>query len=186
LYVNDKKSTLQIAEILSCSQGKINYWLKKYNIQKRTISDSIYLLKNPNGDPFKFKKPYNIKSGILFGLGLGLYWGEGDKRGNEGARLSNSDPKLIKSYINFLIETLGIDKERLRFSIQIPPDLSSKDTLNFWINELNLNKNQFYKPYILKKRGNGSYKNKSKYGTIIVYFNNIKLKKLICNLIDKL
>lgn len=160
--------------------------MKKYNIKKRTISEAIYQFKNPNGDPFEFKKPHNIKSSILFGLGLGLYWGEGDKKGSQGARLSNSDPKLIKSYIKFLTENFGIDKRKLKFSIQIPTDLSPEETLNFWVNELNLDKDQFYKPYVLKKRGNGSYKYKTKYGTIIVYMNNVRLKKLICSLIDKL
>ena len=76
-------------------------------IKKRTISDAMYEFKNPFGDPFSIKKPETLQQGILFGLGLGIYWGEGLKRGNGAVRLTNTDPKMIKKFIDFLIN-LGV------------------------------------------------------------------------------
>ena len=64
--------------MLNCSEHKINYWLNKYGITKRNISDAIYLKYNPKGDPFRFILPKNKKDERLFGLGLGLYWGGGE------------------------------------------------------------------------------------------------------------
>ncbi|MDP3962558.1 MAG: hypothetical protein Q8Q03_01705 [bacterium] len=130
--------------------------------------------------------PKTLEEGILFGMGLALYWGEGAKRGNGGMRLTNSDPKLIRKFIEFLEKFLGIDKNRLKISIQIFGDISPQKSLDYWIRELNLNEKQFYKPMVIKVRGEGTYKYKSEYGTVIIYFNNIKVKKLICTLIENI
>jgi hypothetical protein len=73
LYVVKKYSVSKISAIFNCSENKINYWLAKYEIKKRTISDAIYQLKNPLGDPFALKKAETLEQGILFGMGLGLY-----------------------------------------------------------------------------------------------------------------
>ena len=79
-YVGDKKSVHAIARELNCSDGKINYWLEKHFIPKRSISDAIYTKHNPNGNPFSLKILKTNSDSFLFGLGLGLYWGEGTKK----------------------------------------------------------------------------------------------------------
>jgi hypothetical protein len=186
LYLNKKKSVAQIAVFFNCSQNKINYWLEKYEIPKRTISDALYELKNPNGDPFSLTHPQTLEEGILFGMGLALYWGEGTKRGSGGMRLTNSDPKLIRKFIEFSEKFLNIDRKRLKFSIQIPQDVLASKSLKYWMKELDFPKENFYKPLVVKVRGKGTYKYKTSYGTVIVNFNNIKLKKLICGLIENI
>jgi len=184
-YLKKKWSTAQIARYIRCSENKINYWLTKYEIKKRTISDAIYELRNPLGDPFLIKKPENLQQGILFGLGLGIYWGEGLKRGKGAVRLTNTDPQMIRKFISFLQKFCGIDRNRLKFSLQIFSDISKEKALNYWIKKLGVNREQFYKTIISKVRGRGTYKYKSEYGVIIVYFNNIKLKKIILEMIEK-
>ena len=185
LYLIEKKSVSQIAAIFKCSENKISYWLEKYEIPKRDISDAVYIRKNPKGDPFSLTMPVNTEEGILYGLGLGLYWGEGAKRGTGGMRITNSDLKMLIIFIDFLEKFLGIDRKKLRFSTQIHNDVSAVMALRYWSEGLNVNRNQFYKTQILKTRGKGTYKNKSKYGSVILYLNNVKLKKLLCNLIEK-
>lgn len=185
LYINKKQSTAQISKQLKCSMNKINYWLKQYHINKRTISDAIYELKNPLGDPFLIQKPKTIQESILFGLGLGIYWGEGLKRGSGGVRLTNTDPKMLKKFIFFLERFCNIDRNKLRFSIQIFKDIVPNEALNYWKEELGVKKEQFYKTIISKVRGEGTYKYRSEHGVIILYFNNIKLKKIILEMIEK-
>ena len=169
-----------------CSEQKINYWLKKYKIRKRTISEAIYQFKNPKGDPFKIKVPTGLTDGILYGLGLGLYWGEGEKRGGSSLRLANTDFRLINKYILFLENICGIKKTSLRFGLHIFNDVDSEKALFHWMKNLKIKRNQFYKVQITKSRGSGTYRYKSEYGVIIVYFNNTKLKKAIIDLIDNL
>ena len=185
LYIDKKQSSSKISKLFKCSENKINYWLKKYNIKKRSISDAVYHFKNPLGDPFLIKKPKTLQQGILFGLGIGIYWGEGLKRENGGVRLTNTDIRMVIKFIKFLEEFFNIDKNKLRFSIQIFNDLVSEEVLNYWKDGLGVKKEQFYKTIISKVRGDGTYKNKSEHGVIIVYFNNIKLKKIILEMIEK-
>ncbi len=186
LYVVQKRSAAYIGAQCKCSQNKVNYWLAKHNVKKRTISEAMYILKNPLGDPFNLQIPHTLREGILYGLGLGLYWGEGLKRGRGGVRLGNTDVYLVRKFIEFLQNTFQVEKSRLRFGLQIFSDISPHVALNYWKRELHIHKSQFYKVIVSKVRGKGTYTYRSKYGVIMVYFNNVRLKELICKLIDNL
>src|SRR3990167_2458911 len=52
LYVQKKLSVSVMAGQLKCSEHKVNYWLTKHGIEKRSISDAIYQMHHPRGDPF--------------------------------------------------------------------------------------------------------------------------------------
>ena len=183
LYAKRHKSASEISDLFGCSEGKINYWLAKYRIQKRNISEAVYVRHNPSGDPFVFKKPRSIKEAELFGMGIGLYWGEGTKASKTTVKLGNTDPALIKVFISFLIKTFNIKKKDLRFHLQIFSDVSPKDSINFWTKKLNIKKSQLYKPTITKSGKIGTYRQKSKFGVLTVYYFNSKLKKVLINLL---
>jgi len=185
-YLEDKLSSLEIAKKLGCSASGVNYWLSRYNIPKRNISDAVYYKCNPYGDPFSARSPQTIEEGILYGLGLGLYWGEGNKRNVNSLRLVNTDPRLVKKYIEFLKSIYQIDDNKLKFGLQVLGDMDGKKVLNFWLKTLNVDKKQFQKIVYIKKRGEGTYKHSAKYGVLIVYFNNRKLRDIICHAIEKL
>jgi len=104
LYLRDKKSIQDIAEIFGCSAHKIGYWIKKYNIPMRTHSEATYVKRNPDGDPFMFRNPMTFEEFQLFGLGIGLYWGEGTKANLNSVRLGNTNPLIIEKFINFLVQ----------------------------------------------------------------------------------
>ncbi len=182
LYLNQKKSSAEIASFFKCSEHKVNYWLKKYNISKRSISEAIYNKCNPQGDPFKVQPILNINDAKLFGLGLGLYWGEGNKKNKNSVRLGNSDPLIINNFIKFLIGIFKIKRNKLRFGLQIFGDLSERKVLSFWLKELKefgINKSQFFKVTMTPSRSLGNYREKSKLGVLTVHFANTKLKNLI-------
>ncbi len=181
LYIKEKKSSFEIANLLNCSENKVNYWLKKYGIPKRSISEAVYIKNNPKGDPFTIKEKLSKREIFLFGLGLGLYWGEGTKRDKYSVRLGNSDPELIIKFLEFLITIFNIDKSKLRFGLQVFSDTPPSKTLNFWLKKLNkfgINKNQFFKVIITPSRGIGNYKEKAKFGVLTIHFGNSKLKQL--------
>ena len=182
LYINEKKSSAEIAKIFNCSERGVNYWLSKYGVKKRSISEAVYLRCNPNGDPFNVKSIKNIEDAKLLGLGLGLYWGEGNKKNKYSIRLGNTDPALIKKFMEFLVKILGINKSKLKFGLQIFSDMPKRKSLEFWLKELKefgINKNQFFKPTITLSGSIGTYKEKSKFGVMTVHFSNVKLKKLL-------
>lgn len=69
-YVKKGKSAQEIGDTLSCSGRKVRYWMEKYKIPRRKYSDALYLKNNPDGDPFRFTPPRNVREAELYGLGL--------------------------------------------------------------------------------------------------------------------
>ncbi len=185
LYFDEKKSSAYIAKQLHCSEHKVNYWLLANGINKRSISEAIYVKHNPKGDPFKFIQPKNLEEAKLFGMGIGLYWGEGNKANKTTVRLGNSDPALMRIFIRFLIKFFNIKESDLRFQLQIFTDLDINKVLDYWLKELKVNKNQFYKTVVTKSGSLGTYINKSQHGVVSVYYGNIKLKKLLMELLPR-
>lgn len=186
LYLKNGKSAFEIASIFQCSGHKINYWIHKYNIPKRSISDAVYLKNNPNGDPFKIKEVKTLGDAKLWGLGMGLYWGEGNKKSKDSVRLGNTDPALIRKFLEFLIKILGVNKDKIRFGLQVFSDMPKSRVLKFWLEQLKIfrvKRKQFYKIIVTPARSIGTYREKSKYGVLSIYFANVKLKKILDNML---
>lgn len=172
-----------IANILGCSLHKVEYWMQKYTLRIRSIGDAIYLKNNPDGDPFKFTPPKNLKEAELFGFGLGLYWGEGTKADKGAVRLGNTDPELIVKFIEFLVHIFKIKRADLKFGLQLFTDMPIGEAMDFWLKKLKMNRSQFYKTVITKSRGAGTYRKKSKYGVLTVYYHNRKLRDLLVGML---
>ena len=185
-YVKERKSAHGIAAKLQCSEGKINYWLSKFGIAKRSISEAVYAYRNPNGDPFLSRAPQNKDEAFLFGLGIGLYWGEGTKKNLTAVRLGNTDPFLVRTFLLFLRRFYGIDNSRLRFAIQIFTDMDQKKEEKFWRDFLNVDAEQFYKTINTRSGSIGTYRVKSEHGVLTIYFNNKKLRDLLIGEIEKM
>ena len=185
-YCIEGWSVSDIASELHCSQSKVTYWLHKYNITKRTISEAIYLKSNPDGDPFRVKKLKTKEDWFLYGLGLGLYWGEGTKSNKHTVRLGNTDPNLIKKFIKFLCGIYSIDTNKLHYGLQVFSDMDPLKAQQFWMKELSANQEQFQKVIVTPARGVGTYKNKTKHGVLTVHFNNKKLRDIIVDTVREL
>ncbi len=187
LYLKDKKSASVIAKELNCSENKINYWLHKYSIPKRSISEAVYLQNNPSGDPFIINLPVTDYEWYLYGIGIGLYWGEGNKMNNHAVRIGNTDPDLLKKFLEFLHTFFNVDKSRLRFGLQIFTDINPAEAKNFWCEKLSLQPEQFQKIVVSKSLHKiGTYRKKSQYGVLTIYFSNTKLRDIIVGAIEKL
>ena len=122
---------------------------------------------------------------MLFGLGVGLYWGEGTKSNKHCVRLGNTDPRLIKAFIRFLIRIGGIKKDKLRFGLQVFSDMSPKQALEFWQREIDMPRGQFFpKVVVTPARSLGTYRNKTKHGVLTIYYGNKKLRDILCQMIE--
>lgn len=181
-YVHNSLSVAQIALQLGCSQSRVNHWLRKYQIPKRSISDALYNRHNPKGDPFSIAKIDTISKALLAGLGIGLYWGEGNKRNPNTIRLGNTDPFLIRKFIQFLKDILGVPVSKLRFGLQIFSDMSAAQARRIWLEHLRgfgISVEQFQRPVITSARSPGTYREKTQWGVLTVYCSNIKLKRIL-------
>lgn len=54
---------------------------------------------------------------FLYGLGIGIYWGEGEKISKHSRRVANTDPIVIKTFISFLTCICQVEKGKLSYSI---------------------------------------------------------------------
>ena len=171
MYIDEKRSAREIAERFHCSVHKVNYWFERYQIQKRSISEAIYTKRNPKGDPFEIKDIKTVEDAKLFGLGIGLYWGEGNKRNDNAIRLGSVTPGIIRNFMEFLVVLMGVQKSKFRFGLQIFSDMSREKCLQFWLRELKefeIKPTQFFKVTVAPTRGAGSYREKSKFGVLTV------------------
>lgn len=186
MYFNKKLSMKEISKKLGISVNKVSYWMRVHDLSRRSISESVYLKNNPKGDPFSFTCPGTQEEAILFGLGLGLYWGEGTKANKYSVRLGNTDPKLVITFILFLETFFKVPRKDMRFGIQVFNTTEAGDTLKFWKRELKVSTGQFMKTVITPSRGIGSYKRKIEHGVLTVYYNNKKMRDVLVNEIEKL
>lgn len=186
LYLDEKLSSKQISSRLQCSEGKVNYWISKYRIQKRSISDATYTRLNPHGDPFIAREVCSHKDAFLMGLGLGLFWGEGNKKDPSSVRLGNSDPDVIRMFLLFLEDRYQIEKHRLRFGLQLFSDMDIEIAESFWLDFLGIERNQLYKTVVSISGKIGTYREKTKHGVLTLYFHNKKLRDLLIGEIDNL
>lgn len=85
-----------------------------------------------------------------------LYWAEGSKR---DFGLSNTDPELIRAFIQGLREDFNVDETRFRVSIRIFEDLDKDTCVQFWSKVVNIPQEKFLKVDILsgKKTGKLAY-----------------------------
>ena len=182
LYVSGL-SMKEISDETGWAYKKVIYWMNKYGILRRTRSEATYVKQNPDGDPFKIKQKLNSEEKELKSMGLGLYWGEGDKSDYSSVRLGNTDPQLIKKFIEFLIQICGVKKEKLKYELQIFNDANQQKAIKFWMDELGIKKKEFTNIINHQPRNKGTYKKKNQTGVLIVYCHNTKLKKEIIEML---
>jgi hypothetical protein len=183
LYNAQHLSMAEIAERLDCSPNKVAYWMIKYEIPRRDISEAIYEKRNPGGDPFQIQESLSDDERDLFQLVVGLYIGEGNKRRGDEVSISNSDSRVIRAFIRFVCDICGVNRDELFLSLNVYDDVETEDVLSFWEEVTGLHRSQFHKPVVRSKRG-GTYALKSKFGTVKVGVYNTKLHSIIidwCN-----
>lgn len=179
LYTTSGLSMQQIATQYGCSLHRIDYWMRKHDIPKRTRADAVYMRLHPQGDPFCIKKNLSPSEQVLWGMGIGLYWGEGTKANLNAVRLGNSDPGVILMFIRFLTELCGVGKDDLRFGLQIFTDIDTNEALHYWTTKLAVRESQFYKIMVTPSGSIGTYRKKNQYGVITLYYNNTRLRDIL-------
>lgn len=102
-------------------------------------------------------------------LGCAIYWGEGSKTHND-CSLVNSDPNMLRCFINFVYNELHIDCHDLKIHINCYDDMHTVEEIEqFWLKELNLSKTNLYKTTVNSRPSSSKEKaSKLEYGTCSV------------------
>ena len=161
--------------------------MQQWEIPRRTWSEATYRKRNPGGDPFRIKEQLNRRERELKGFGLGLNLGEGTRSSTDAVRLGNTNPKIIKIFLNFLVGICGIDLRKLRFGLQIFNGGNPPESLHFWLKEFMgfyITRDQFQKVVVTAPRGRGLYRNKIRHGVLTGYYCNTKLRSSLEKMIE--
>ncbi len=101
----------------------------------------------------------------LFMLGLGLYWGEGNKK-YDHTRIVNSDPDIILSSIKWFKEICGLSNKNFTISLSLYPDSNIAECLNFWSKKTGIPLENFRKTQVDRRKNKTATKRgKLPYGT---------------------
>ncbi|MEK9173595.1 MAG: helix-turn-helix domain-containing protein [Patescibacteria group bacterium] len=162
------KSNIRVAErIKKFSENNKRKWeLWRAEARYEAKKDFESLAKNP-----------------LFIAGNMLYWAEGDSKVKNPLRLTNTDPRMIRLYVKFLIRILKIDKNKIRATLILYPDLNKNSCINFWSKEIDLPRSQFYKTQFIEGRHPTSRLSR---GICMIGNNSRQLKEKVLIWIDLL
>jgi len=94
-----------------------------------------------------------------FILGVGLYWAEGSKEKTYGKATSliftNSDLCMVLFYRKWVLETFGINNDRLKYDLCIHENADWKKAREWWADFLKIDKNNisvYFKKHNIKTR----------------------------------
>lgn len=111
----------------------------------------------------------------LFYLGLGLYWGEGYKKGNYEFGFTNSDPNIIRLFMKWVKEIYSVNQNDfiLRVSINNLYRKSNSEIINYWSKVTKTSLDQFTKTSFIKTDLKRKYLTKNAYyGTLRIKVRN--------------
>lgn len=186
LYLDQKRSISEVAKILDVSVHSVMYWMQRYCIPRRQRSEANYLKHNPNGEPFNIKLELPLEEEKLKSLALGLYWGEGNKTSSHAVRVTNSDPGVIKVFLEFLLKVCRVDRSKIGYYLQTFKDNDIEVARIYWSKSLGIEPSQINTCEPVPSLGHGSYKKINRFGIMTIGFFNTHLKKWIMDELGEL
>lgn len=184
LYYKDGLSAREVGEKVGSSVWQVMHFMKKHRLPRRSPSETIRLqfLRKPLS--FNIKKSLNSKEEKLRIAGIMLYWAEGNKQENT-VDLANSDPKMIKIFLNSLREICQVDEKRLRAFVYCYANQNTEKLESFWSKITKIPRSQFQKTYV-RKDYSPTKKGKMKHGLVHIRYNDQRLVTQIKNWIDNI
>jgi hypothetical protein len=181
LYQVERLSMKQVSDKVNISPTTVQKYLIETKIKRRNQSDASYYYhqtahKKPH---FQIKTALDAQQKKLLSAAIMLYWAEGTKRGTNYVAFTNSDPEMIQIFLNFLTEVCGVEKRTVKFLLHCYTYHNEQKLVSFWRKKLGVTQEQFYKSYIHKGK-EGTYKRKSKFGTMTIkYFDRHLLDQIM-------
>ncbi len=190
------KSIKQIALLLHVSQSSASRWCTGINLtrnQQNLLDDKrrkaglkalapwIRKLQMKKVNDIKYQSALgkndigNMTKRDLYVLGLGLYWGEGYKKGSQELGFTNTDPDLIVVFILWLEDIFDVKRHDLiaRITINARYISETKRIQKEWSKFTGIPQTQFTKPSYINTNSLYPLKNPRTYrGTLRIKVRN--------------
>lgn len=163
----------EILKEISVSRSTLSLWLRSVNLSKRQKQELTFKKLQAawrGGEVKKRKRIENSKKIIeqakmeigritdrdAWIAGIMLYWAEGSKQKetniSAGIMFSNSDPIMLRFFINWLRKYLNVTRQDMILEIYFHENFKSKqnDFIKYWSNELDFPIEKFDRIYFKK------------------------------------
>lgn len=199
------KSINEITNILKVSKASISLWVRDVvlskeqrnllskngrsvaSIEKRRISRIANTKKKTDIVVERAKKEItNISQNDLKIIGIVLYLGEGGKTKRGIARITNSDPSVIKITMRFFREICLVPEHKFRGHIHTFSKTNIEKAEQYWSEVSKIPVSQFYKTYVKPSSAGKNKRNTLPYGTLDVSVNDTQLFLRILGWMEKL
>ena len=184
------KSIREIALALRISKSTISHWCRDIVLSKNQLSllaarqqrggaiGRLRAAESKRADRIKrtaielrkgAKELGTVSDRDLFILGLALYWGEGYKNGNSECGLTNSDPAIILTFIQWLENVYGVGRGDLiaRVSINHIHHDRVSEVEKHWSDIINIPHSQFTSASLIKTSSKKTYADRDRhFGTL--------------------
>lgn len=102
-------------------------------------------------------------------VGAALYWGEGGKTNKGMARISNSDPEVIRFMMRFFREIFNVPAKKFRGHVHTFSHLNAEKAERYWSRVSEIPREQFYKTYSKPSIASKGKRDSLPYGTFQIY-----------------
>lgn len=185
LYYGKEMSMQAIASKLGVSIDAVCYFMRKYHLRRRTVSENEVIKFEKKPLSYRIKNKLSVFEKRLKLAGVMLYWAEGYKTAKSmGIDFANSDLTMIVVFINFLRKVCGVDENRLRVLLYCYSNQNVNELVDFWSKTTKIPKSQFTKPYV-RDDFNPAKEGKMKYGMVHIRYSDKKLLALLMEWISE-
>jgi len=165
-------SVKEISKELNVSQGSVSVWVRDIYLdkkaktrllkrikncqyiagenKKRRTEEKIKIIVNKSKEFIRSLKIDSDNEKLICAL---IYWCEGAKNEKYGVQFTNSDPYLMKRFIELFLKHFKIDISRIRMYLQLHQYHDKNTQLNFWSSSTGIPIEFFQKVYIKPNSG---------------------------------
>jgi hypothetical protein len=129
---------------------------------------------------------YDLSDRDLKIIGSIIYWGEGGKTKRNIARISNSDPIIIKVVMRYFREVCRVPDSKFRASVHTFTHTNLVKTISYWSIVSGIPKEHFYKPYVKQSSASLNKRKTLPFGTLDIYVCDTKIFLTIMGWIEKI
>jgi len=185
----DGCSITDIAKLLRVSKSTASYWCREIiltekqieRIAKKSEHHATHallkaaetqrqkrLLATAQAEKIGMSDVGRLTQRDILMVGLGLYWGEGYKKGSQELGFTNSDPRMVIFYMKWLQRCYGIQKVDLIFRVTINDAhvFRIDDVLRFWSKTCDVPLTQFTKTSFVHATQKKLYTETKHFGTL--------------------
>lgn len=180
------------------SKSTLSYWLKDYPLSEDRIKElKLKGMKTSDAGYERFrnsmtekrrkeelevyreqsKRIAGVRDNSLFLSGLTLYLAEGSKTNRNRIVFTNTDVRIIRFFIWWIERFFSVSRERLRVQLHLYEDMDISREKLYWINELKIPEEQFYKEQIRRlQKSSFVYRESFRHGTCGIWLCDTKIK----------